>query len=335
MLIRELKLLCSFHCDCLVELEGAFMDNDNGDGEEEGGSGGGGSGDCTVTLVLEFMDRGSLSDLTCGGDNDQDSHCNAHVDDNNLIIGSPNQEAAARHHYSTTANPTTPATTITAPSPLFRGLSPPTAEKHHCKVVVPEYAIAAIAYQILWGLCYLHHEGVLHRDIKPANVLVSSTGRVKLADFGIVSSQQSNNNNDDDDDDTNDETIMNHTMVGTTRYMSSERLRGKPYAKSSDVWSVGLVLLEICRGDSPFEDVSSVVELVQTLDECKMSEFIPDSTSDGLREILLGCLDHSPQKRMPASVLLSSPWFHLHEITDVDDASALMKAYLERAYPPL
>lgn len=54
---------------------------------------------------------------------------------------------------------------------------------------------------------------------------------------------------------------MNHTVVGTTRYMSPERLRGKVYTRSSDVWSVGLVLLEMLRGDSPFEDVSSVVSL--------------------------------------------------------------------------
>lgn len=87
---------------------------------------------------------------------------------------------------------------------------------------------------------------------QPANVLVSSSGKVKLADFGIVSQQQRTDINDDG-------TIMNHTVVGTTRYMSPERLRGKVYTRSSDVWSLGLVLLEVVRGDSPFEDVTSVV----------------------------------------------------------------------------
>ena len=58
---------------------------------------------------------------------------------------------------------------------------------------------------------------------------------------------------------------MNHTVVGTTRYMSPERLRGKVYTRSSDVWSVGLVLLEVPRGDSPVEDVSSVVSLCDFL----------------------------------------------------------------------
>ena len=92
----------------------------------------------------------------------------------------------------------------------------------------PEYAIGAIAYQILWGLSYLHFEGVLHRDIKPANVLVSSLGRVKLADFGIVSQQRWSSSSSSSDDGTrngNDDegTTMNRTVVGTTRYMSPER----------------------------------------------------------------------------------------------------------------
>ena len=87
---------------------------------------------------------------------------------------------------------------------------------------------------------------------QPANVLVSSSGKVKLADFGIVSQQQRTDINDDG-------TIMNHTVVGTTRYMSPERLRGKVYTRSSDVWRLRLVLFEVVRGDSPFEDVTSVV----------------------------------------------------------------------------
>ena len=86
---------------------------------------------------------------------------------------------------------------------------------------------------------------------KPANVLVSSTGRVKLADFGIVSQRTSS------DEDLSPQ--MNATVIGTTKYMSPERLLGKPYTMSSDVWSLGLVLLECLRGDGPFEDISSVV----------------------------------------------------------------------------
>ena len=139
MLIRELKLLCTFKCDCLVELEGAFLDNDNGGNN--------------VTLVLEYMDCGSLVDLVSSSRSDN-------VDNVEDIIVSPNQQDVK----STARLPTTPGT------PLFCNLSPPTSDNgKHRKV--PEYALAAISYQILWGLCYLHYEGVLHRDIKVSIIL--------------------------------------------------------------------------------------------------------------------------------------------------------------------
>ena len=57
---------------------------------------------------------------------------------------------------------------------------------------------------------------------------------------------------------------MNSTVIGTTRYMSPERLYGKPYTRSSDVWSVGLVLLELVRGGgdcSPLKNIGSLVSL--------------------------------------------------------------------------
>ena len=299
MLIRELKLLCSTlsssslsdeqqqeendsstkrrqECQCLVELEGAFLDESDG----------------TVTLVLEYMNFGSLSTALekCGNINN----------------------------------------------------------------AMPEYAIASIAYQMIWGLGYLHHEGILHRDVKPANVLLGWDGAVKLADFGIVSDRSNNYssnsnsndnlynndgsiaNNGNDDNDDNDATIMNITMIGTTRYMSPERLHGQPYNKSSDIWSLGLILLEcICGyGNSPFEHITSLIELVQTLDDCDkgggggMGMYIPESTSEGLKEVILGCLDHNPEKRMPASVLIASPWFRVHGMDCVDDAVMNMRRYL-------
>ena len=276
MLIRELKLLCSTAdnpednnsdknnhndssqqgqgCECLVELEGAFLDETDG----------------TVTLVLEYMNFGSLADL--------------------LSRQSSTTTSSSVLDEDGTANDNNP---------------------------MPEYAIASIAYQMIWGLGYLHHEGVQHRDIKPANVLLSSEGKVKLADFGIVS---------------NNDSVMNVTMIGTTRYMSLERLRGKLYNKQADIWSLGLILLELTRGggNSPFEDVSSVVELVQTLDDCiSMGQYIPEGTSEGLSEILMGCLNHCPEKRMPADVLIGSPWFELNGIECVDDAVVNMKRYLK------
>lgn len=50
---------------------------------------------------------------------------------------------------------------------------------------VPEFALANMTYQMLWGMAYLKHEKRLHRDIKPSNMLINSLGQVKLTDFGV------------------------------------------------------------------------------------------------------------------------------------------------------
>jgi serine/threonine protein kinase len=76
--------------------------------------------------------------------------------------------------------------------------------------VIPEPAVASIAFQMLWGIAYLHYENVIHRDIKPANVLVNSEGEVKLSDFGIISRKGKQEGEFDG--------VMNSTVVGTTRY---------------------------------------------------------------------------------------------------------------------
>lgn len=174
--------------------------------------------------------------------------------------------------------------------------------------------LAAIAYQMLWGLSFLHFENLLHRDIKPANVLVSSAGCVKLSDFGISSQRDSLHD-------------MNSTVIGTQRFMSPERLRGKSYGSPSDIWSFGLVLLECTLGESPFRDVSSVFDLVITIEEVDLDALIPKhSARNDFREVILSCLQMIPEMRVPAEVLILSPTFAAEGVHCVNDAVSILKA---------
>jgi serine/threonine protein kinase len=171
MLLKELRALCKIDCECLVRLQGAFLQDD------------------TVTMVLEYMNLGSLEQFLSK------------------------------------------------------------------KKTMSEPFIASVAFQMLWGLSYLHHERILHRDIKPGNVLIGSDGAVKLCDFGLASlSEQS----------------LNTTVVGTTRYMAPERLRAKPYGRPSDIWSLGLVILECITGKIPWKESESIVNLVITVEERRL-----------------------------------------------------------------
>lgn len=96
--------------------------------------------------------------------------------------------------------------------------------------------------QVLEGLRYLHEElHVVHRDIKPSNLLLNSAGQVKIGDFG-VSKQLS------------DDTSKCMTWIGTVPYMSPERITAgaSGYGKPSDVWSLGVTLMEAALGRFPY-----------------------------------------------------------------------------------
>jgi serine/threonine protein kinase len=178
-----------------------------------------------------------------------------------------------------------------------------------------EAFFASIAYQVLTGLEYLHSQRILHRDIKPGNILLNEKGAVKLCDFGISSLYGEEDHS------------LQTTVVGTSRFMSPERLRAKPYGRASDIWSFGLVMLELWKGEIPFKDCESIVSLVITVEETPLDDLISGigSTSTNLRDVLLGCLQQAPEKRMPASILRLAPWFTVqHQITSLEQARTLL-----------
>ena len=106
----------------------------------------------------------------------------------------------------------------------------------------PLYVLKKLAYSILSGLSYLYttHK-IIHRDIKPSNVLMTHKGEFKLCDFGV--SRELTNS-----------LAMADTFVGTSTYMSPERIQGLNYGVKSDVWSMGLMLIELANGVPVWSD---------------------------------------------------------------------------------
>jgi mitogen-activated protein kinase kinase len=134
--------------------------------------------------------------------------------------------------------------------------------------------LGKIAEAVLAGLTYLwktHH--IMHRDIKPSNVLVNSRGSIKLCDFGVSSELEGS---------------VADTFVGTGTYMAPERIQGAQYTVKSDVWSVGLTLMELAVGKFPF-----------TKDEADD----PDEDAGGPQGILdlLQQIVHEPSPSLPES----------------------------------
>nr|XP_008508401.1 PREDICTED: dual specificity mitogen-activated protein kinase kinase 2-like [Equus przewalskii] len=102
---------------------------------------------------------------------------------------------------------------------------------------IPEEILGKVSIAVLRGLAYLREKHqIMHRDVKPSNILVNSRGEIKLCDFG-VSGQLIDS--------------MANSFVGTRSYMSVSPSRGTHYSVQSDIWSMGLSLVELSVGRYP------------------------------------------------------------------------------------
>lgn len=164
---------------------------------------------------------------------------------------------------------------------------------------IPQNVLSRIAVAVVKGLQYLWDWKILHRDVKPSNILVNTRGQVKLCDFG-VSIQLVNS--------------IAKTYIGTNTYMAPERVMGDQYGIHSDVWSLGLSLVEMSTGVFPYPSDPSIkrgslspIELLQ----CIVNEPPPclhsQQYGDALRDFVGKCLQKQPQDRPTPEQLSHHP----------------------------
>lgn len=137
-----------------------------------------------------------------------------------------------------------------------------------------------IITQVLQALSYAHTHGVIHRDIKPANIILTEQGHVKVTDFGVAKLDSS-------------ELTLAGYMMGTPSYLSPEGLKGERVDTRSDLYAVGLVLLELLTGDK-IKVGENVAGRVSTL----VRETLPaHPMRDALCELLIRALQPDPEDR--------------------------------------
>jgi serine/threonine protein kinase len=156
-----------------------------------------------------------------------------------------------------------------------------------------ESIVASVGAQIADALAYLHRRAIAHLDVKPGNLLLSEERGVgvtaKLSDFDIARY-------------VGDESADENVILGTATYLSPEQALGEPVATASDIYSLGLVLLEALTGRREYEGTEQQVAIARLLRDPS----IPDALSPEWRELLAAMTARDAASRPTADAVAAS-----------------------------
>ena len=169
----------------------------------------------------------------------------------------------------------------------------------HYEYQLKETKICEIIHKLSMAIYFLHSYGIVHRDLKPENILMTDltiNADIRLLDFGLSKIVG------------NEEKCTE--PYGTLSFVAPEVLQGKPYDKSVDLWSIGIITFLLICGYLPFDDKHSEREIArQTIqDPVIFDGKIWNKFSPEVKNFVERLLQKKPEKRMSIKEILEHPW---------------------------
>ncbi|TLD27521.1 kinase-like protein [Venturia nashicola] len=185
---------------------------------------------------------------------------------------------------------------------------------------IPEGVLKKITLATTLGLkCLKDEHNIIHRDVKPTNILMNTRGQIKICDFGVSGNLVAS---------------IAKTNIGCQSYMAPERISsggvqmaganpgGGTYSVQSDIWSLGLTIIECAMGRYPYppETYNNIFSQLSAIVDGEPPDLPPVGYSDQARNFVHGCLHKIPKMRPTYGMLLTHPW-----LTSLTKPAAIME----------
>ncbi|BFU20726.1 PH domain/P21-Rho-binding domain/Protein kinase domain/Protein tyrosine kinase, putative [Entamoeba histolytica] len=170
--------------------------------------------------------------------------------------------------------------------------------ENHDIIEMTEPQIAYVCRETLRALNFIHGLHCIHRDIKSDNMLLTNDGHVKLADFGYAAqlNQKQKNRN---------------TVVGTPYWMAPELIRGHDYGVKIDIWSLGIMVMEMAEGDPPYMEFPPLRALFLITTKGIPPLKNAEKWSRDMNGFVARCLETIPDNRADSEELLQHPFMKI------------------------